>query len=570
MNFLFTILAALVNLTYSPDSTRCAFTRGNNLYVVNVAEKDTLRLTQDGSNVVLNGYASWVYYEEIFGRHTNYKAFWWSPDSKKLAWYRFDDSKVTYFPIYSAKQQGDRCWGQLRETRYPLAGEPNPGVKLYISDLSKGETITAFDEAEDVYYGTPFWDKDSRELFVSRMPRRQNHLDLFAVSAADGSRRLVYKEDYPTWIEWIEGMLFTDEGLYMARDFESGWQQIYFLSYDGKTLKRLTDGCNWGINILKVNKKKGSLWFTAYRDSRIHPALYQLNLRNGRIKALTDPAQYASNVEVKEDGSFTADCSVSGAETVKISNGGYDLYGLMCKPEGFDPGRKYPVIVKVYGGPGTMRVRDVKGSRDATNQWCRENGIITIVVDPRSSGENGRAGMDCAFKRLTVTELDDYIAWAKYLQGLPYVDSSRIAVEGFSFGGTVTSMLVLRYPQYFCCGIAGGGVYDWKLYDSHYTERYMCTPQENPDGYAEASVLTFADGKGISPDYRPGSLRLTHGTGDDNVHFQNTLLLVDALQRSGVRFELMIYPDGMHGYRGAQHDHDVSEEHEFWSKHLLK
>lgn len=180
--------------------------------------------------------------------------------------------------------------------------------------------------------------------------------------------------------------------------------------------------------------------------------------------------------------------------------------------------------------------------------------------------------MDQAFRRMTVIELQDYVAWAKWLQAMPYVQGDRIGVEGFSFGGTTTSMLVLRYPQYFCCGVAGGGVYDWNLYDSHYTERFMDTPQANPEGYAEAGVLTwvpkvFAPGNASRP--APGALKITHGTGDDNVHFQNSLLLVDALQREGYQFELMIYPDGMHGYRGKQHLHDQASDHIFWSRHLL-
>ena len=224
--------------------------------------------------------------------------------------------------------------------------------------------------------------------------------------------------------------------------------------------------------------------------------------------------------------------------------------------------------MEVYGGPGTAYVRDYWKSRDASNRWCWENGIIWMCVDPRSSGENGRAGMDQAFRRMTVIELQDYIAWARYMQSQPYVDASRIGVDGFSFGGTTTAMLVLRYPQYFSCGIAGGGVYDWTLYDSVYTERFMDTPGANPEGYAEASVLHHVEA-GISPDYKPGSLKLTHGTGDDNVHFQNTLQLVDALQRKGLIFDLMIYPDGMHGYRGLQHEHDTMDAALFWKEHLL-
>ena len=586
-----------INTTASPDSAMVAFTRANDLWIRSIATGAETRITDDGSDVILNGYASWVYYEEIFGRQSRYRAFWWSPDSRKIAFYRFDNSKVPMFPIYSPFGQD----GHLNLTRYPKAGECNPPVKVGIYDLESGSiTWSAFSDDPEQYFGTPFWGPGSDKLFVSRMPRRQSLLEVIAVDARDGSLSNVYSESYPTWVTWIEGMLFTDKGLIMARNFESGWEQIYFLGYDG-TFKRLTDGQNWDIELLKYDAKKDNLWFMAKRDSRIHPTLYRRD-KKGVIYTLTDPDFYARNAEVSDDfKTFTASVSnarspwmeISGSalkvkefppviestderpvpEVVKIQNEGFDLYGLISTPRGFDPEKKYPVVMQLYGGPGTPYVRDWWNNRDASNLWCWENGIVYIVVDPRSSGENGRRGMDEAFRRMTVTELDDYIAWAKWLQGLRYVDGSRIGVTGFSFGGTTTSMLVLRYPQYFCCGVAGGGVYDWKLYDSHYTERYMDTPQANPGGYAEASVITWVNDcalrkcgglhKGMP------ALKLTHGTGDDNVHFQSTLQLIDALQKAGIQFELMIYPDGMHGYRGYQHEHDAANDHLFWTKHLL-
>jgi len=590
MNCLFLALAlTVINPTYSPDSTRIAYTKANDLYVKNVATEEETRLTFDGSDLILNGYASWVYFEEIFGRPSKYRAFWWSPDSQKIGYYRFDNSDVPVFPIYSAAGgQG----GHLNLTRYPKAGQSNPAVKVGIVDLTRGtETVWAdFNYEDDQYFGTPFWGDDSQELYVSREPRRQNTLDLYAVSASDGSKRHVYHEEYPTWVEWIEGMLFTEKGLYMSRNFESGWEQIYFLGFDG-SLKRLTDGENWNVQLLRVDSRKGDVFFVANRDSRLHPALYRLD-RKGNVTALTDPEFYASRVVISEDGkTFTAQLStartpsvdVSGRtdartpvtipaaeqesdrpyqEVIKIDNDGFDLYALMSKPGDFDPAKKYPVIMKLYGGPGTACVRDRWSDSD---RWAWENGVISIVVDPRSSGENGRRGMDQAFGRMTVIELQDYIAWAEWLGSLPYVDSSRIGVEGFSFGGTTTAMLVLRYPEYFCCGVAGGGVYDWTLYDTHYTERFMDTPQANPDGYRTASVLSWVE----SVKDRHGKLKLTHGTGDDNVHFQNTLLLVDALQKQNIQFELMIYPDGMHGYRGAQHVHDRTADHIFWTRNLI-
>ena len=598
MKILLLLLAIGLNRTYSPDSTKVAYTLDNDLYVEEVASGRQTRLTFDGSDVVMNGYASWVYYEEILGRGSRYKAFWWSPDSQRIGFYRFDDSAVPMFPIYSPFGQD----GVLRRTHYPKAGETNPEVRIGIVTVADGKTVWAdFDEKEDQYFGIPFWGKDSREFFIAREPRIQNRFDLYSVSVEDGSKKLIYHEEYKTWVEWIEQVIFTDKGLYMARNFETGWQQIYFLSYDGKTFRRLTEGPNWDIMLLKVDEKKGDIWFTAKRDSRIHPALYRLDKR-GRITALTDPAFYLSGVRLSKDGkTFTASQSTAAVPTqqikgrtdrfqvevtedfaprfdldtlpspqlVQIQNDGFDLYGLISYPKDFDPSRRYPVLMQLYGGPGTPYVRDYWQSRDASDRWCFDNGIIYIVVDPRSSGENGRAGMDEAFRQMTVTELGDYIAWAKYLQGLPYVQGDRIGVEGFSFGGTTTAMLVLRYPEYFRCGVAGGGVYDWMLYDSHYTERFMETPQANPDGYALATVLNYVQ-PAADDQPRFARLKLTHGTGDDNVHFQNTLQLVDALQKACIQFELMIYPDGMHGYRDAQHAHDQVSDHDFWTRHLLQ
>ena len=587
------------NVTPSPDGKMEAFTRDNDLWIRSLPDSTETRLTFDGSELILNGYASWVYYEEIFGRASRYRAFWWSPDSQRLGFYRFDNSAVPMFPIYSPFGQD----GTLHQTRYPKAGEANPSVRIGIIEARAGaQPVWAdFDDSPEQYFGTPFWGADSRELYVSREPRRQSVLDLYAVSVQDGSKRQVYHEEYPdAWVEWIEGMLFTEKGLYMARNFETGWEQIYFLGYDG-TLRRLTEGENWNIRLLKADGKKGDVWFTAKRDSRLHTTLYRLD-RKGRITALTDPELNLSGVRISEDGkTFESAAStarrpwmaVSGRmdryamkidsllveepashpdpQVVKIENDGFDLYGLMSLPAGFDPSKKYPVQVQLYGGPGTPYVRDSWGDRDASDAWCFDNGVIYIVVDPRSSGENGRRGMDQAFRRMTVIELQDYLAWARWLQSLPYVDGTRIGVKGFSFGGTTTAMLVLRYPQYFRCGIAGGGVYDWHLYDSHYTERFMDTPQANPEGYAEASVMTWVPSvfAGEGPKPLPNALCLTHGTGDDNVHFQNTLQLIDALQQAGYQFELRIYPDGMHGYRGKQHEHDAAAEAIFWRKWLL-
>lgn len=648
-----------VNMTYSPDSSRIAFTRDNDLYVADIATGEETRLTFDGTDLILNGYASWVYYEEIFGRASNYRAFWWSPDGQKIGFYRFDNTNVPLFPIYSPFGQD----GKLNNTRYPKAGERNPEVRIGIIDLSmvpglpersEGRPQTArpgrdfpeeswkggkvaghsnamaaipqggaggyivwadFDPAQDQYFGIPFWGPDSKEFFIARMPRLQNTLDLYSVSVADGSKRHIYNETYKTWLDWIFEVIFTDRGLYMARSFETGWEQIYFLSYDGSEFRCLTDGPNWGISLVRVDEKKGDVYFTAKRDSRVRPALYKVD-KKGAITALTDPAYNVSGVKFSPDGKYFA-ASISNGRTpsraivcetarqnytdsskssgkgfnvvadmasssfdpasyalpqliTMVTEDGFELPAEIVYPLDFDPEKKYPVHVDIYGGPNTPMVRDRWSTPSKNNQWWSDNGIIQITVDSRSAGHNGRAGTDMVYRNLTEWPVRDFIAWAEYLKGLPYVDGDKIGVEGFSFGGTMTAMLLFRASDSYHYGIAGGGVYDWELYDSHYTERFMETPQANPDGYREACTLNYVSGYPVSynPDSNKVMLKLTHGTGDDNVHFQNTLQLIDALQRQGKKFDFMIYPDGMHGYRGYQGEHFNAANREFWLRYL--
>ena len=662
-----------VNLTYSPDSTKIAFTRNNDLYVVDIASGAETRLTFDGTELILNGYASWVYYEEILGRSSNYKAFWWSPDSKKIGFYRFDNTQVPVFPIYSAygkdyaghssyplpspagspspKVTNMGLGGSLSETRYPKCGQTNPQVRIGVVDLESAQSIVwaDFDETEDQYFGIPFWGPDSEEFFIARMPRLQNTIDLYAVSVADGSKRHVYNETYKTWLNWFNGVIFTEKGLYMAREFESGWQQIYFLSYDGKEFRRLTTGTNWSVSLVRVDEKKGDVYFTAKRDATVRQALYKVDAK-GVITALTDPAYNVVGVSFSPDGkhfvasysNVTTPTKVALFQTVGggiISHGhdgdiasanlrgpvmqklkagryglkglvladmagedydpskyalgqlvhmttadGFTLPGMIVYPKGFDPAKKYPVHVDIYGGPNSPVVRDRWTFPTANNQWWSENGIIQIWVDPRAGGHNGREGLDMIYKQLTVNEVKDFCAWGEWLQALPYVKDDKIGVEGFSFGGTMTAMLVMRASDKFHYGIAGGGVYDWALYDSHYTERYMDTPAANPEGYAVSKVLNYVreypveygrrsfagdqDDKGSAQEDMV-MLKITHGTGDDNVHHQNTLLLVDQLHKAQKKFEFMIYPDGMHGYYSYQGAHFLLANRDFWLKYLL-
>ncbi len=433
-----------VNLTFSPDSSKVAYTRNNDLYVTDLTSGKEARLTFDGSEVILNGYASWVYYEEIFGRQSKYKAFWWSPDSRKVGFYRFDNSDVPVFPIYSPFGQH----GSLNLTRYPKAGDPNPSVRIGIVDVDRALLSespiwviwASFRQDPDQYFGTPFWGPDSREMFVARVPRVQQELDLFAVDSETGSLRQIYHEQYPTWLDFIEGMTFTDRGLYMARSFETGWEQIYYLSYDGLTFKRLTDGRNWNVSIVRVDERRNNVFFTANRDSDVRTTLYKVDGK-GRITALTDTAFSVSDIEFSADGrSFSATLSnmrtpkqrwsfitsdpgrctrIDDESSVKdfhkdalplpeviymTTEDGFKIPGAISYPEGFDPSVRYPVVMEIYGGPGTEYVKDIWRDRNVSEmrKWFFKNGFIYITADSCVSGHNGRAGTDMAYEDMSM------------------------------------------------------------------------------------------------------------------------------------------------------------------------
>ena len=506
--------------------------------------------------------SSWVYYGENGRRVTG-----WQQIGGK--WFYFNSSGI----MQTGWQQIGGKWYYFNGNGDMATGWKSVGGKWYYLDPSNGDMKTGWLQLGDDWY---YCDASGTALTGwQTVGDKQYFFDASGCMAANA---------------WVDGLYLKADG-----QIASGWEQIAFLPWSGGVPQCFSDGPNWTVRLLRCDEKKGDVWFLAKRSSPLHPALYRLD-RRGRITELTDPAFWASEIQFSADGKrFTARLSTAALPprtvegdaykyacretaapeeastdrpmpfSVCIANDGFDLYALLSYPRGFDASKRYPVVMQVYGGPGTPYVRDYWGSRDATDRWCYENGFVYLVADPRSSGENGDRGLREAYLRMTVPEMGDYLAWAAWLRAQPWC-SGRIGVEGFSFGGTSTAMLVLRHPEAFCCGIAGGGVYDWTLYDSHYTERYMRTPEENPDGYREASVLSYI---GALQPSAVGRLLLTHGTGDDNVHLQNTLLLADALQRAGIAFDLMLYPDALHGYRGAQKAHADSTRAAFWRNHLL-
>ncbi|MCK9626483.1 MAG: S9 family peptidase [Bacteroidales bacterium] len=589
------------NPTFSPDSTKIAYTKDNDLYSLDVNTREIIRYTYDGSDLILNGWASWVYYEEILGRASHYKAFWWSPDSKILAFYKFDNKNVPVFPIFNSVGQH----GSLNETRYPSAGDSNPELKIGFVSAGGGEVVWAdFDSKKDQYFGIPFWNSEGNKFMVAWMNRSQDDLELFALEPYTGEKESIYKEHQDTWIDWMEGMLFTKNGIYIVRDFEM-WEQIYYLTYDGTKFEKLTTGNNWGITLLKVDQKY--LYYTAKKESSTRVDIYRVTLKNKKVERVSFDDLNFSNIIISPDarnivavasnahtpnklvnisipksgnlknkiittiadskGEKFDDYDIALPEILFITTrDGYKLPVSVTWPVAMNKTKKYPVIVSIYGGPNSPQVRDRWSKPSFSNQWWANNGVIQLTLDTRSSGHLGKEGMNQVYRYLGILELQDFIDEIKYFTALPFVDKDKIGIEGFSYGGTMAALAVTEGNEYFKYGIAGGGVYDWQLYDTHYAERYMDRPVDNPDGYAKSMVYNRIENyKGD----KTNMLRLTHGTGDDNVHFQNTLQLIDKLQQDGKNFELMIYPQGMHGYRGYQRKHSDMQDYIFWYKYLM-
>ena len=594
------------NPTYSPDKRYIAYTLNGDLYSVEVATKKTVRHTTDGNSVINNGWASWVYYEEIFGRPSRYRAFWWSPDSKVIAFYRFDNTKVPMFPIYDAKGQH----GSLRETRYPKAGDPNPEVKIGFVSVEGNAVVWAdFDPRKDQYFGTPFWDYKGRRLMVPWMDRSQDNMIIYSVDPLYGQKTVVYSEHQNTWVDWPENMLSNAKGIYMVRDYEM-WQRIYYLSYDGKDFRYASDRKNyWGIKLLKLTDKY--LFFTARGgESSLRTDIYRVTLSNSKVQRISYGDYDFTMVRVSDDchtvTAFASNCHTPYREVeIKVPASGdvkeknvkvlwdskgpeYDNYRIAEREivwitlrDGskvpasviwpFDMDRsgktKYPVKVDIYGGPDSQQVYDRYAGAYFDTQWWANHGVVQVTLETRSAGHLGKEGVNTVYRRLSINELQDFIDGIKYFDALPYINSKKVGIEGYSYGGTMALLAATEGNEYFQYAVASSGVMDWQLYDSHYTERYMDRPQDNAEGYRQACVFDRLE------KYRgdkTNMLRLTHGTGDDNVHLQNSLQLIDKLQSLNKDFELMFYPGGMHGYRGYQERQFEMQNMRFWYRYLLE
>lgn len=581
-----------INPRFSEDQKRIAFTRDNDLFVIDVETGLERRLTTDGDSLIYNGYASWVYYEEILGRGSRYAAFWWSPDGKKIAFLRFDDSKVPLFTLMRA----DSLHGAPEFTRYPKPGDPNPKVKLGIADVESGKvTWAAFDENVDQYIAWPFWTATSDELLVQVLNRDQNDMQFFMVNPETGDIRRTYQEKRKTWVDFFEDIYILNDGTgYIIRSAQSDWMNLYYLDWDGKLIARLTN-VDFRVNrINKVDEEKGMVYFTATGKESTESHFYSVKMDGTQLTQLTEGAGVHS-VSLSPGGSYLIDTwshvklpsrkelrDAKGnlvrvleetpysydpaknprTEIVKIeSTDGFLLPAKITYPLNFDESLKYPVIFTIYGGP------DAGGGltnsySDGYASWYAQNGIITIDVAHRASGHFGKKGLDYMWRNLGKWEIIDYSAAVKWLWEKPYVDATKIGITGGSYGGYMSALALTAGADYWTHGIANLSVTSWRLYDNVYTERFMDTPQQNPEGYEAGSIMTHAA-------KLKGKLRIVHGEMDDNVHMQNSLQLIGKLQDLNKDFEFMIYPNGRHGWGGQKAIHNQNEQYQFWMKHFF-
>jgi len=560
--------------SFSPDGTSVAFVRANNLYVSDMRSGREVALTADGSAKVLNGHLDWVYEEEIYGRGKS-RAYWWSPDSTAIAFLRLDDTPVPSYPVvdHIPYQQNVEQWD------YPKAGDPNPLVKLGIAHVTGGPVQwvdTTRYPASDQLIVRVAWSPDSRRVVYAVQNRTQTWLELNAADANTGAPGTILRETSKYWIsaDDVEPPTGMKDGSFLWLSDRSGWRHIYRFRADGSLINQVTSG-KWEARTLHgVDESGGWIYFSGTERSPIGGDVYRIRLDGTGMQRLsaaegTHSAEFSPSFAYytdtwstitsppqtrlhKSDGTEVrtiAGNRVAAAGEYRLSRpeflqvkarDGFVMEAVMIKPPNFDPSRRYPVYQFTYGGPHVQQVRNAwGGSQYMYHQLLAQKGVIVWICDNRTASGKGSESVWPLHRNFGESELRDIEDGLAWLKRQPYVDGTRIGIHGWSYGGYMTSY-ALTHSKTFVMGIAGGTVTDWRDYDTVYTERYMGTPEDNPDGYRRSSPrFAAAD--------LHGALMLIHGTIDDNVHVANTLQLAYELQRAQKPFQLMLYPKSRHG-----------------------
>ena len=559
-----------------PDGKLKAFLKDRNLWLSDAKGGNEIAITTDGSEKgrIKNGVASWVYGEELFQR----TAMWWSPDSKKIAYYRFDESKV---PDFFLQLSQTSIQSRMDIEPYPKAGVPNPIVDLFIYDVKEKKSLRV-----DVRDGKPFenaalgyyvygisWSADSKELIFHRTNRRQNIMELAAADGETGKcRAIVHEEWLPSWVENLPTMRFLkDNRRFIWESVRTGWKNFYLYDLSGKMLATLTNHPFEVANIVRVDEEACMLYYMA-RDgcNPMRLQLHRVGLNGCSDCRLTDPAcnhtidfapdgkHFIDIVQTHDsppktllctaDGKVVAEVAASdiskfeklGLKRVelfqfKAADGVTDLYGLLHFPSSFDAKKKYPLLVSVYAGPETNGARETFMSPSALTEY----GFLVASFDSRSAAGRGKKFLDAIYLKLGVVEIDDQAAGVKALRLRPYIDGGRVGIYGTSYGGYASILCLLRHPDVFQAACASSPVTDYRHYDTIYTERYLWLPEENKAGYDAGSAVVLAD-------KLKGRLMLYYGTADNNVHPNNSMQLIRALQRAGKSFDVQVGPDMGH------------------------
>jgi dipeptidyl-peptidase 4 len=582
-----------VNIRFSPDGKRLAYTKNKDLYVYDLITGRETRLTSDASEKIYNGYASWVYMEEILGRASRYAAFWWSPDGSKLAFLRTDESEVPVFTL-NRLDEADGVHGLIEATPYPKPGDPNPRVKMGVADLTTGKTgWIKTDYNVDQYIAWPFWTPDSKKLAIQIVNRDQNEIKIILADPSTGDYAIIYNDSRKSWVEFYEDIYVMKNGTgFIVRSSRNDWENLYYYAWDGKLISQLTNFSFRVTGIDRVDEDLKMVYFSATGPESTDSHAFRVGLDGKDLLQLTK-GEGSHSVSISPKGSYYIDTwnslinagsivaynktgkllkevykfeqpvfdasKNSKAELVRImtSDGLFNMPAIITYPVNFDPSKKYPVIFAIYGGPDSKNVSNKWPGNIPS--WNSQNGIITFTVDHRGSGQFGKKGLDYLYRSLGKWEVLDYEDAVKWLCRKSFVDPARIGITGSSYGGYMTCMALTNGADYWTHGFAGSSVTDWRLYDDVYTERYMDTPESNPEGYKQASALTFSE------NYK-GKLYITHGDMDDNVHLQNSIYLISRLEDEGKVFQFMLYPGGRHGWGGAKAIHSRNEANNFWLK----
>jgi dipeptidyl-peptidase-4 len=565
-----------IDAKVSPHGKFVSYVRNENLYVLDLASGREEALSSDGKDTLSWGVAEFIAQEEM-ARFTGY---WWSPDERHVALTRVDESGVDIVPRFDIGADGVKVVQQ----RYPRAGRPNAVVELYVAELATGKKIKVdLGSNPDIYLARVAWSKDAKSLYVQRQTRDQKTLDLLEVDPATGSARVILTETSPHWVQLNDDFRPLKDGTFLWSSERSGFKHLYLYDRGGKLIRQVTSG-DWPVDdIAGVDEAKGLVLFAASRDDVLQRQLYAVSYaKPGKLKQLTAGEGWWSVTVAKTGGAFAGTYSdphtpprtgfytaegklVRWVEpnaldathplfkyaaslrtpeygTLKAADG-EALHYAISTPPGFDPSKKYPAIVLVYGGPGSQTIKKQWGS--LSEQLLLGQGYVVFRLDNRGS-PNRSVGFKTALdRRLGTVEVEDQLAGARWLAGQPFVDPRKIAVQGWSYGGFMTLMLLTAPDTPFAAGMSGAPPSDWRLYDTHYTEQFMGQPNENPAGYRGSEIVPRLDR------LKAGSLLLLQGMADDNVTFDNSTRVMAALQAKSIPFELMDYPGERHGLRGS-------------------